>query len=131
MNSSDSRVLMRGRAWHLTRRSAQPIFGEAGEADPLMELRQLEHFVAVVDEQHFTRAARKCHISQSALSASIRSLEREFDAALYTRTTRRVEVTEAGRALADQARTIISTLAAARDAVSATTGQLTGVLRVV
>lgn len=95
-----------------------------------MELRQLEHFVAVVDEQHFTRAARRCHMSQSALSASIRALEREFDTALFIRTTRRVEVTEAGRALVEQARLILAALSAARDAVNATTGQLTGVLHI-
>jgi DNA-binding transcriptional LysR family regulator len=38
-----------------------------------MELRQLKHFVAVAEDGHFTRAANRCHISQSALSTSIRS----------------------------------------------------------
>lgn len=42
-----------------------------------MELRQLEHFVAVTEERYFTRAADLLHISQSGLSASIRALEVE------------------------------------------------------
>jgi DNA-binding transcriptional LysR family regulator len=95
-----------------------------------VELRQLGHFVAVVEEQTFTRAAERAHLSQSALSASIRSLERELDAALFLRTTRRVELTDAGRALLPNARRAI---AAARDAgmsVQATKGLLGGSLSV-
>ena len=41
-----------------------------------MEFRQLEHFIAAADELQFTRAARRVHITQSTLSASIRALER-------------------------------------------------------
>jgi DNA-binding transcriptional LysR family regulator len=47
-----------------------------------MELRQLEHFVALVEERHFTRAARRVHVVQSSLSSSIRALERELGGAL-------------------------------------------------
>ena len=50
-----------------------------------MELRQLAHFVAVAEERHFTRAARRVHVVQSTLSASINSLERELGAALLIR----------------------------------------------
>lgn len=64
-----------------------------------MELRQLVHFLAVVEERHFTRAARRVHLTQSSLSASIRMLERELGDELFVRSTRSVEVTEAGRAL--------------------------------
>ena len=69
-----------------------------------MELRQLEHFLAVAEEGHFTRAARRCRMSQSALSASIRSLERDLDSRLFVRTTRKVELTEAGRVLLEESR---------------------------
>jgi DNA-binding transcriptional LysR family regulator len=43
-----------------------------------VELRHLEHFVAVAEERSFTRAAARIHLVQSALSVSVRSLEREL-----------------------------------------------------
>ncbi len=95
-----------------------------------MELRQLELFVAVAEERHFTRAATRCSISQSALSTSIRTLERELDVPLFTRTTRAVDLTEAGRALLDEARRTLAAAAAARAAVRDVQGGLRGTLRV-
>ena len=65
-------------------------------------VRQLEYFVAVAEERHFTKAAQRLMVSQSGLSASVRALERELGAALFTRTTRSVELTGAGRALLDR-----------------------------
>jgi len=53
-----------------------------------MELRHLEHFVAVAEQKHFTRAAEAMSISQSGLSASIRALERELHTSLFVRNTR-------------------------------------------
>jgi DNA-binding transcriptional LysR family regulator len=95
-----------------------------------MELRQLTHFVAVAEEHHFTRAARRLHIVQSGLSASIRALERELGAPLFTRSTRRVELTEAGRVLLTEARRVLAAAEAARDAVAAVQGLLRGRLRI-
>ncbi|MEY2453596.1 MAG: hypothetical protein QOD92_3170 [Acidimicrobiaceae bacterium] len=95
-----------------------------------MELRQLAHFVAVVEDQTFTRAALRSHMSQSALSASIRALERELDAALFTRTTRRVELTDAGQALLPDARRALAAAQEAAAAVHAVKGRLGGSLSV-
>ena len=95
-----------------------------------MELRQLEHFVTAAETGHFTRAAARCHISQSALSTSIRSLERELGSLLFARTTRRVELTEAGRTLLDEARRTLAAAASAQDAVLALRGLLRGSLAV-
>jgi DNA-binding transcriptional LysR family regulator len=94
-----------------------------------MELRQLEHFVAVAEEGHFTRAASRCHISQSALSTSIRSLERELGSPLFLRTTRRVELTDAGRVLLGEASRTLAAATSARDSVLAVQGLLRGSLR--
>jgi DNA-binding transcriptional LysR family regulator len=91
-----------------------------------MELRQLEYFVAVAEERHFTRAAQRMHVAQSGLSTSIRSLERELGATLFLRNTRSVELTDAGRALLSEARNTLSYVSAARDAVAAVQGVLTG-----
>ncbi|WP_414719922.1 LysR family transcriptional regulator [Umezawaea sp.] len=95
-----------------------------------MELRQLEYFVAVAEECHFTRAAKRVHVAQSGLSASIRSLEAELGAPLFVRSTRQVELTEAGRALLVEARRALGSVDAARDAVAAVQGLLRGSLSV-
>ncbi|WP_434452247.1 LysR family transcriptional regulator [Lentzea sp. E54] len=95
-----------------------------------MELRQLEYFVAAAEECHFTRAAKRLHVAQSGLSASIRALEVELGAPLFLRTTRQVELTEAGRALLPQARRALGSVESARDAVAAVQGLLRGTLSV-
>jgi len=95
-----------------------------------MELRQLEHFVAVAQESHFTRAAELLQISQSGLSASIRALETELGTPLFVRSTRRVELTEAGRVLLAESHRTLASVAAAHDAVAAVRGVLRGTLSV-
>lgn len=93
-----------------------------------MELRQLEHFVVAAEEGHFSRAAVRANIVQSGLSASIRSLERELGTRLFDRTTRRVELTESGRALLTEARRVLGAAAAAREAVAGVEGLQRGTL---
>lgn len=79
----------------------------------LPTLRQLQYLVAVVDLVHFGRAAERCHVTQSTLSAGIRELETGLQAELIERTRRSVkptplglEIAEKGRALLDGARDI-------------------------
>ncbi|MFI7603703.1 LysR family transcriptional regulator [Micromonospora sp. NPDC049366] len=95
-----------------------------------MELRHLEYFVAVAEERHFTRAAERMRVAQSGLSAAIRTLERDLDAELFVRSTRRVELTDAGRALLVEAHRTLASAMAARDAVAAVRGLLRGSLAV-
>jgi DNA-binding transcriptional LysR family regulator len=95
-----------------------------------MELRQLEHFVAVAEDESFTRAARRLGYVQSALSVSIQSIERELSVRLFDRTTHRVRLTDAGHALLPSARATISGAQAFRDEAAALNGVLTGTLRI-
>ena len=78
-----------------------------------VELRHLRAFVAVAEELSFSRAARRLHLVQQSLSARVQQLEHELGAQLFHRTTRRVELTEAGAVLLDQARTILGLVASA------------------
>ncbi|MEV6317769.1 LysR family transcriptional regulator [Streptomyces sp. NPDC051776] len=95
-----------------------------------MELRHLEHFVAVAEERHFTRAAQRLVVSQSGLSASVRALERELGTQLFVRTTRSVELTGPGRALLVEASRALASVRAAKEAVAAVQGLLRGTLSV-
>jgi DNA-binding transcriptional LysR family regulator len=87
-----------------------------------MELRQLEAFVAVAEERNFTRAATRLYVTQSGLSATVRSLERELQTSLFSRTTRRVELTAAGSALLGVARQTLASARAAVEVVAAVEG---------
>jgi DNA-binding transcriptional LysR family regulator len=82
--------------------------------------------VAVAEERHFTRAARRLHVAQSTISSSVRSLERELGTSLFVRTTRRVDLTDAGTALLPEARRTLAAAEGARAGVGAVTGLLAG-----
>ncbi|MGY1619445.1 LysR family transcriptional regulator [Geodermatophilus sp. SYSU D00691] len=69
-----------------------------------VELRQLEDFVAVVDEGSITRAAARLHMVQSSLSASLLALEKELGADLFIRGRQGAGLTDAGRAPLQPAR---------------------------
>lgn len=72
------------------------------------DLRRLGHFVAVAEAASFTRAAANLHLSQQALSSSVRQLEKELGTALFAREGRRVSLTRAGELLLAEGRPLLA-----------------------
>ena len=95
-----------------------------------MEIRQLHYFVTVARIRHFGRAAERLHMAQSPLSQAIRQLETQLGVTLFTRTTRRVELTPAGEALLQDAERILDSIEAAQTRVRLVGAGHTGLLRV-
>lgn len=90
-----------------------------------MSLQQLRYFVAVAEEAHVGRAARRLHMAQPPLSRQIRALEDELGRPLFERNARGMSLLPAGQALLDRARTIlqdvelaIASVRAEKDAVT-------------
>jgi LysR family hydrogen peroxide-inducible transcriptional activator len=79
-----------------------------------MELHQLQYFVKVAELGSFTRAAEQCLVSQPSLSQQIIKLEKELGQPLFERLGRKVLLTDAGRALHQQARQILGAVEEAR-----------------
>jgi DNA-binding transcriptional LysR family regulator len=95
-----------------------------------MELRHLQHFIAVAEELNFTRAAERVHIVQSALSSSIRCLEEELKVRLFVRSTKQVQLTPAGRAFLEKAREALRVIDTGREAVADIAGLRRGSLSI-
>ena len=95
-----------------------------------MNLQRLRYFAAVAEELHFGRAAERLHMSQPPLSQQIRLLERELDASLFDRSTRRVTLTDAGRFLYPEAVQLLAAADGVERLMSQRREGHTGTLRV-
>lgn len=94
----------------------------------LLNLKQLEYFVAIAEEGQITAAARRLHISQPPLSYELAQLERELGTQLVRRGPRGVALTEAGRLLHERATRILAMATATAREVSSVGKGLTGTL---
>jgi DNA-binding transcriptional LysR family regulator len=94
------------------------------------ELRHLRYFVAVAEELHFGRAARRLGIAQPPLSQQIRQLEQRLGVSLFIRTSRQVALTPAGEALLRGARRVLAEMGLAAAAARRAEAGETDALRV-
>ena len=95
-------------------------------APDAIELRHLRSFVAVAEELNFGRAAEQLYLSQPALSRQIRALEQFVGVELFRRSTHQVELTLAGEALLDRARSILRGVDEAVSVTQSVGGELVG-----
>lgn len=95
-----------------------------------IELRHLRYFIAVAEELHFTHAAARLGLAQPNLSEQIRQLEDRVGTPLFQRTKRRVELTDAGRAFAVEARRTLAQSERAVEAARLAAAGRSGVVRV-
>jgi DNA-binding transcriptional LysR family regulator len=91
-----------------------------------VELRQLTYFAAVARHRHFTRASEELQVAQPALSQQVRKLEAELGVELLRRSTRRVELTDAGELLLARANRVLTEVESARQELSELSGLLRG-----
>jgi len=82
-----------------------------------VQLQQLRYVVALADERHFTRAAKRLHVAQPSLSSQIRALEFELGTELFERSRRGVSLTTAGEQFLPWARQALADCEAGREAV--------------
>ena len=95
-----------------------------------MELRQLKYFIAVAEHLSFSKAAQELHVTVPPLSRQIRQLEDEFGAPLFLRDRRHVELTDAGRTLLREGRTLVAQTDHVSDCVRLANAGETGLVRI-
>src|SRR5262245_60048161 len=83
----------------------------------ILETRQLLAFITIVEAGGFTKAARKLHLTQSALSHQIKSLETQLQAPVFARLGKRVVLTQSGEVLLPYATTVLHQLQEARETI--------------
>jgi LysR family transcriptional regulator, hydrogen peroxide-inducible genes activator len=93
-----------------------------------MTLTELSYIVALAQEQHFGRAAERCHVSQPTLSIAVKKLEEELNVTLFERSKNGVQITPLGERIVAMAGGVLNQTAAIKDVAAADNDQLQGPL---
>jgi len=95
---------------------------------PMVELSTLRVFLAAAEERNFSQAAKRLHMSQSAVSQNIQTIEREYRVELFVRRGRSVELSEAGQSILPQVREILRAARLLEDSLQEVNSQIGGEL---
>lgn len=94
----------------------------------MVELSTLRVFLAAAEEKNFSQAAKRLHMSQSAVSQNIQTIEREYGVELFLRRGRSVELSEAGQSILPQVRAILRAARLLEDSLQEVNSQIGGEL---
>lgn len=96
----------------------------------MINVPELKVFVTAAEELNFSRAAQRLHLSQSAVSQNIQSIERTYQVELFVRHGRSVQLSEAGQAILPMAREVLNSARLLEDALINANGEVTGELSI-
>lgn len=96
----------------------------------MINVPELKVFVTAAEELNFSRAAQRLHLSQSAVSQNIQSLERTYRVELFVRHGRSVQLSEAGQAILPMAREVLNSARLLEDALVNVNGDVAGELAI-
>ncbi len=96
----------------------------------MIEVHELEIFLAAAEEENFSAAARKLHLSQPAISFQIQALEQRLNVQLFQRSGRRISLTEAGRDLLPMAREMVGLSTRIEETMCAQQGIVKGQVKI-
>jgi DNA-binding transcriptional LysR family regulator len=96
----------------------------------LPTLKQLQHFIAIADTGQVSKAAQRCHVTQSSMTASLKGLEQTVGVSLFTRHASGVKLTEAGAVFLRHAQQVEAAMRDAVEAVAVRPSQASGPIRI-
>ncbi len=96
----------------------------------MINIAELKVFVTAAEEMNFSRAAQRLHLSQSAVSQNIQSIERTYRVELFVRHGRSVQLSEAGKSILPMARDVLNSARLLEDALSNVNGEVAGDLSI-